>query len=290
MSFSTPEHAPAWFLDAVTRPRSQHFVESAGELLHVAGWNAHEIDKQPLLFVHGFRANTHWWDHIAPLVTTRHRVFALDLSGMGASARRVLYTPEHFISDIAAVGHWLKQAAPDLPLTIIGHSFGGSRTLETCALYPGLVAHAIVLDSMFRLHDDKPHPPQQLGRPSPYPDEASAAARFRLLPEQPALDYVRAHIARRSICAVPGGWAWQFDLQLPATLDFGAGEPVLQAIHNRVDLVRGEHSVILDTRRAERISEQLRHVRGPIVIPDAHHHLMLDQPLALVGVLRALLA
>ena len=41
---------------------------------------------------------------------------------------------------------------------------------------------------------------------------------------------------------------------------------------------------------AERIVACLRHGRGPIVIPQAHHYLMLDQPLALVAALRALLA
>jgi pimeloyl-ACP methyl ester carboxylesterase len=61
-------------------------------------------------------------------------------------------------------------------------------------------------------------------------------------------------------------------------------------VHNRVDIVRGEHSVILGAERAARIAALLPNGRGPITMPEAHHHLMLDQPLALVSVLRALLA
>jgi pimeloyl-ACP methyl ester carboxylesterase len=284
------QDAPDWVRAAVSQPRSDHAVESDGAQLHVAGWNAREVDKPPLLFVHGFRANAHWWDHIAPYFVERHRVFALDLSGMGSSARRRLYTPEHYIGDIVAVGRSLKNAAPRLPLTVVGHSFGGSRTLEACALEPDLIARAVVLDSMFRLHDDQPVPRQQLGRPEPYPDEASVVARFRLLPEQPADPWLKAYIAYHSVARVPGGWSWRFDMQMPATLDFGAGEPLLQAIRNPVDLIRGEHSIILDERRADRIAALLEKVRGPIVIPEAHHHLMLDQPLALISVLRTLLA
>ena len=34
----------------------------------------------------------------------------------------------------------------------------------------------------------------------------------------------------------------------------------------------------------------MKNGRRPIVIPNSYHHVMLDQPLALVSVLRALLA
>lgn len=284
------DDAPAWFRAAVEHPRSAHAVDSQGARLHVAGWNAHETGKPPLLFVHGFRANAHWWDPIAPSFAETHRVFALDLSGMGRSARRPVYTSAHFTADIVAAAHWLAAAAPDLPLTVAGHSFGGSRLLDACAQAPGLIGHAIVLDSRFPLQGDRRHPRQPAGRPTPYPDAASAVARFRLLPEQPALPFVKAHIARHSVGPVPGGWSWQFDLQLPTALDSGAGEPVLTSIRNPVDLVRGEHSVVLEAPRAARMAALLPQARGPIVIPDAHHHLMLDQPLALISVLRALLA
>lgn len=284
------QEAPGWFKDAVSRPRSRHAVASAGQHLHVAGWNADDTDKAPLLFVHGFRGNSHWWDFIAPFFTGSHRVFAMDFSGMGESDRRPVYEPHHFFGDVAAVARWLKADAGGRPVTVVGHSFGGSRTLEACGRHPGLIDHAIVLDSMLRLASDPQHAPQPLGRPTPYLDEASAVARFRLLPEQPALPCLRDHIARHAVAPVAGGWSWQFDLALPTALEFGVAEELLPAVRSRVDLVRGELSQVLSAERAGRIAALLPALRGPIVMPQTHHHLMLDQPLALVSTLRTLLA
>jgi pimeloyl-ACP methyl ester carboxylesterase len=48
-------------------------------------------------------------------------------------------------------------------------------------------------------------------------------------------------------------------------------------------------SVVLSTERAQRIASSVSRVRGPIIVPQAHHHIMLDQPLQLISVLRALL-
>ena len=41
---------------------------------------------------------------------------------------------------------------------------------------------------------------------------------------------------------------------------------------------------------AERIVADLPDGRGPFAIPGAHHHMMIDQPLALIALLRGLLA
>jgi hypothetical protein len=40
---------------------------------------------------------------------------------------------------------------------------------------------------------------------------------------------------------------------------------------------------------ADRIGKALRNGRGPVVIPAAHHHVPVNQPLALVAAMRALL-
>jgi pimeloyl-ACP methyl ester carboxylesterase len=65
---------------------------------------------------------------------------------------------------------------------------------------------------------------------------------------------------------------------------------LLQRIATPVSYICGERSVIVDAERARRIGGALRQGRGPVVIPQAGHHLMLDQPLALIATLRALLA
>lgn len=147
-----------------------------------------------------------------------------------------------------------------------------------------------MLDPRFRLHDDETLSLPSVGRPTPYPSEAQIMGRFRLLPPQDSLPYVKDYIARHSYVAVPGGYTWRIDQRIPSNPEAGAGEPVLQAIRNRVDVVRGQHSVILTAPRAARIAALLPQSQGPVAVPKAHHHLLLDQPLALVDTLRSLLA
>jgi len=283
--------APAWFTTAVHQPRSAHTLTSRdGTRLHLAGWNAQALSKPPVLLVHGYRGNTHWWDFIAPWLTATHRVFALDLAGMGASGRRTAYSAETFADDLICAADHIATDAPGGRVTIAAHSFAGSRLLEACVRAPRRIRHAIVLDSLFHLQGDTPHARTPVGNPRPYADRSLARARFRLLPDQPHLPWLKSYLAEHSLREVPGGWNWQFDHALPAGL---LGEP-MELLAPRltvpVDLVRGELSIVLDPVRAQRIAALLPRCRGPIVVPQAHHHLMLDEPLALVACLRSLLA
>jgi pimeloyl-ACP methyl ester carboxylesterase len=106
------------------------------------------------------------------------------------------------------------------------------------------------------------------------------------------MSYARTHIAEHSIAATrDGGWNWQFDPGiLGAVGDMLPRDEELGRIGNLVDVVRGEHSAIVTAEHAMRITALLRRSRGPVEVPEAHHHLMLDQPLALICLLRALLA
>jgi pimeloyl-ACP methyl ester carboxylesterase len=178
-------------------------------------------------------------------------------------------------------------------VTLIGHSYGGSRVLRACTKFPELIDRAIVVDSYVAFIDsDKPSTPRQYGGHF-YPDADSAIQRFRLLPEQPVHDWARAYIARHSLRKTEQGWTWKFDPDLPYAIFERDGETLLREITIPLDMVCGERSVVLDGVRARRVGEvlaTLNNARGPVTIPDAYHHLMLDQPLALISTLRALLA
>jgi hypothetical protein len=91
LSISTPR----WFLDAVRTATSVHETMAEGARISYRGWNADDVSKPPLLFVHGHRGHNRWWDFIAPYFRDRFRVFALDLSGMGDSGHRPSYTPSY---------------------------------------------------------------------------------------------------------------------------------------------------------------------------------------------------
>ena len=54
--------------------------------------------------------------------------------------------------------------------------------------------------------------------------------------------------------------------------------------------MRGEFSVIVPPEAGEYMCELLNRNAPLVEIPQAHHHLILDQPLAFIAALRALLS
>ncbi len=55
-------------------------------------------------------------------------------------------------------------------------------------------------------------------------------------------------------------------------------------------LLRGDHSVVVPPDIAEYMYELMGRNAPVVSIPEAHHHLLLDQPLAFVAAVRTLLA
>jgi len=120
---------------------------------------------------------------------------------------------------------------------------------------------------------------------------ATALARFRLMPEQPCENsYITDFIARTSIKEQDGGWTWKFDFKVMGSRRFG--EPYreeLKALKCRAALIYGENSAIVSRRTVDYMSS-IMGPKAPVVeIPEAYHHVMLDQPLAFVATLRAIL-
>src|SRR5690349_10075388 len=113
-----PRKAWSWRA-AAERAAASSYVPLRGARLHYRSWSS---GAGPLLvFVHGFRGHSHWWDWIAPAFADEFDVVALDLSGMGDSEWRKSYDDETFARDILGlIGHLDRG-----PATVVGHSFGG---------------------------------------------------------------------------------------------------------------------------------------------------------------------
>lgn len=286
--FPNDHTAPDWFQWATAQAPQACYLEANGTRLHYLAWNNDDGVKPVLLFVHGFRAHARWWGFIAPFFTETHRVIAMDLSGMGESAWREHYASEAISADITG----LIEALGAGPATVVAHSYGGLATLRAAAVRSELFRHIIAIDT-FVIFEDIALPTD----PAPitgrlYPDYESARKRYRLLPEQtPPPDYVLDYVAHHSMRAADSGFRWKFDGRLQAQdTHLCDGEAMLAQVDAPVDYICGEHSALVTRKHAERIVKHLRHGCGPIVVPGGHHHLMLDQPVAIITTLRALLA
>jgi len=99
----------------------------------------------PVLLAHGGHgAWSHWIRNIDALAAQR-TVWAPDLPGMGESAMPAAEDHEA-IADAIATG--LSQLiAPDLPVDIVGFSFGGVAFAHLAAFHPELVRRLILVDT-----------------------------------------------------------------------------------------------------------------------------------------------
>ena len=86
------------------------------------------------------------------------------------------------------------------------------------------------------------------------------------------------------------GFTWKFDPAIWQHFSIGDTEMLLKATRCRIAVFRGEHSVLMPPEVGTYIFNLLGRAAPVVEIPEAQHHIMLDQPLALVAALRALLA
>jgi pimeloyl-ACP methyl ester carboxylesterase len=100
------------------------------------------------------------------------------------------------------------------------------------------------------------------------------------------LDYV----AERSLRRVESGYTWKFDPRVFLLARAEAMHEHLASVRCRVAMIRGELSYVVPPETGEYMYQLLRRTAPLVTIPEAHHHLLLDQPLAFVAALRALLA
>jgi pimeloyl-ACP methyl ester carboxylesterase len=280
---------PRWFTEAIAAPFQKRTVTVAGYPINYLAWG--EPDKPPLVLVHGGAAHAMWWNHLAPQLAQHYHVIAPDLSGHGDSGRREAYPAEGWADEVVAVSD---HAANGRPPVLVGHSMGGLVSIVAAAVHGDRLAGAIIVDSPVR----RPDPESEAGKggktfrtPKIYPDLQTAVAHFRLIPEQPCENaFIVDHIARQSLQQTAEGWAWKFD---PKVFQRASLKPVrdyLTRVRCRVGLMRGEFSVIVPPETSEYMVELLNRNAPLVEIPQAHHHLILDQPLAFIAALRALLA
>ena len=285
--------APEWFRAAIAAPKESHFVDVQGCPIHYLLWPSRSTRPKPrgLLFVHGGGAHANWWSFIAPFFTRDFRVAAIDLSGMGDSGRRKAYGSELRAEEMRGV---IRAAGLGERPFVIGHSFGGFMTMKLASSDGDALGGAVIVDSPIRTPAEEARSPLArpgMGSKRVSPTFEEAVARFRLMPTQVCENpFIVEFIARHSLARAEGGWTWKFDGEAMGSRRFG--EPFseyLQAVRCRAALIFGEKSALVSRETATYMSSLMGPLAPVVEVPEAQHHVMLDQPLAFVAALRMLL-
>ncbi|MEO0499798.1 MAG: alpha/beta hydrolase [Pseudomonadota bacterium] len=301
-----PDALPTWLHDALATPRERLAVRHDGIDLNAFRWG--DPARPGLILTHGFLSHARSFAFIAPFLANDFHVVAFDHAGMGDSGHRDGYSEASRVADLLAVAEETGLFAEGRRPTIVAHSFGASIGLRTAELHADRFSGLIVCDLMvlrperlqahFEGGGRRPGPRDPTRPNRVYPDYETARERYVLSPPQPVgvpllMDYMAFHSMERH----EGGWRWKFDPGVTAPSgprdeqlsSLGPRLVALDATGFPLSIVHGEDSVLFDRDSAA----YLRELGGtmPIIgIPEAAHHLMLDQPIAFVTALRTVLA
>lgn len=290
MTVDVPAMAPQWFRTALEQMPERREVEVNGALISLRCWG--RAEDPGLVLVHGGSAHSGWWDHIAPLLASSHRIVALDLSGHGDSEARSRYPMSGWADEVIAAASAGGIAGPPM---VIGHSMGGWVATTVGALHGDDVAGLVMIDSP--LFDEPPEEDinWQLNRkPRAYPSKEEICRRFRTEPEQEnTLPWVLRHVASESVRQTTDGWVWKFDPEMFRKRrdggEHGSMRGLLKRVWTPIFFVRCERGLV-NTDMAREMCTLFGAEPTMVELAVAGHHPMLDQPLSLVATLRTVLA
>jgi pimeloyl-ACP methyl ester carboxylesterase len=294
--------APAWFTEAMAHEPQQRFHTVAGARIETLAWG--ERGKPGLLLMHGNGAHAQWWSFIAPFFARDWRVVAFSWSGMGRSDRRPsgTYSLDLFVDEAFSIAKAEGLFDATVAPVFVGHSFGGFPTMACAAREGERLRAAVIVDSPLRTPEqrrqfekarqERGHKPLRV-----YPSFDEALMRFRFMPVQPCEHlYIVDHIARTSLRQVeandtsPAGWTWCFDPFMWRGYRMGHPTEDLSNARCPIAAIWGARSSLVHADVVA-YTKRLAPAGSPMIeIPDADHHVMIDQPLAFVTALRGLLA
>lgn len=292
--------APEWFEQAIAAPSEEGDVSVCGAKVRYSAWG--EVGARGLLFVHGGRAHRNWWRPFAPFMAENRRVAALDLSGMGDSDWREEYALDLLVDEVFAVIEAAGLDRAERPI-VVGHSFGGWVTLGAVERAGERLGGAVVIDSPLGVPDPNEGYVVNRGGGSAGPDRGmriyptieEPISRFRFLPDQPAehhylLDYIAREGLRQVENDAGAGWTWKFDPHKRGNFEIQFERELLRASRCPLAFIYGEKSAFATGDAINHLRSQAQGRSPFFLIPQAHHHLMMDQPIAFISTLRTLLS
>jgi pimeloyl-ACP methyl ester carboxylesterase len=280
---------------------TSHFFVSQRLRLHYVDWG--NATRPTLVLVHGNRDHARNWDWVARALRHDWHVVALDLRGHGDSAW-VQGGPYAIADNVLDLSN-LIDALGASPVTLLGHSLGGSVTVMYAGTYPERVRRLVSIEGLGpppalieRMRARPPHERMQdwirqmrdlAGRqPRRYPSLDAAAKRMReensFLSEEQAL-HLTVHGVNRN---EDGSYSWKFDNYTRTFAPYRFDVDDMRALWKRVTcpvlLVRGADSGAGDPAEDGRMAE-FQDARS-ITVPNAGHWVHHDQLDAFLAALR----
>ncbi len=280
-------NAPKWFFDAIAIEPKEESIENPKGGIAYSRWDNMNESEDLLILIHGTGAHKRWWDPIAPQFLDCAHIIAVDLPGMGNSSFREAYSIKDFGECIISIIEKEKLNKKIKKINIVGHSLGGQVAAYVASERTKLINNLIMIDTFIRPpgYDPKNHEGGPLRMIKYYPDKVSILKRFRLLPQQECLnDWFVRYIAEYSIKETDKGWRWKFDdamfngLERLFGYEFTFGCPTL--------FVYGAESLLMSGNILPNIKKNYSEIMDFRSVPDAAHHVFLDQPLEIVDIIK----
>jgi pimeloyl-ACP methyl ester carboxylesterase len=245
-----------------------------------------------MLCLHGGAANAHWYDFVARGFTADYHMRALDLRGHGDSdwdTAEADYTYRRQAADV----HELTEKLDLRDFILIGHSMGGMISSVYAATYPGRAKALIVVDSNLVMTHERIANYNAVGNREgrEYVTQEEFIANYRVRPSgSVAAPEVLRHIARHSGRRFEDGrWRHKVDRKVYVSREFFDSFGIWSHIRIPVLLMKAGRG----GRITPEVIAELKS-RAPqlavTVVPDADHHITLDNPAGFIRAARDFLA
>jgi len=268
-----------------------HFVEIDGLRLHVQDYGS--PGKPQMLCVHGGGANGHWYDFVAHGFTADYHVRTIDLRGHGDSEWDPSDPPNYDYSRHAADLHELTKKLDLNDFVLVGHSMGGMVSSVYASTYPGRAKALIVVDSNLVLSPERIASFQAVAdRPArEYATQEEFIENYRVRPggstaPTEALRYIGKHSGRRFD---DGLWRHKVDRRTYANREMMDSFALWDRIRIPALLMKAGDSMRMSYDTIAEIKARAPQVTMTLV-PDADHHITLDNPTGFIRAAREFLA
>lgn len=240
-------------------------------------------DQPPVVMLHGWLDNALSFARLAPELTARGDVWAVDLAGHGLSDHRPAgqsYLLVDYVADLVE----LLERHFEGPVDLVGHSLGGIVSLLSAVSFPEKVRKLVMIDSLGPITKPPEETVSQLrkgilkrlsgsAQSAGYPDlDAAAAARSG--GRNPLSAETARLLLSRNLVRTDSGYQWRTDSRLrhPSMMVFSEQQALacLAALEAEALVIRADRGLLRDQSRwAARLAAAPNLTE--VVIPGSHH-------------------